>query len=97
MDITSWQEIQKNELVRKRLAKRIVRDCFRDGEFENFHSRLAALDDDAVKTIMTDAVNRTYVLLSKLSNAMGDMIVARLKEQDDAPNWDDPDDASLFG
>ena len=97
MDITSWQEIQKNEVVRKRLAKRIVRDCFRDGEFEQFHSGLAALDDDAVKTIMTDAVNRTYVLLSKLSNAMGDMIVERLKEQDDVPNWDDPEDARLFG
>jgi hypothetical protein len=27
-----------------------------------------------------------YVLLSKLSNAMGDMIVERLKEQDDVPN-----------
>jgi hypothetical protein len=46
---------------------------------------------------MTDAVNRTYVLLSKLSNAMGDMIVERLKEQDDVPNWDDPEDARLFG
>jgi hypothetical protein len=97
MDITSWQEIQNNELVRKRLAKSIVRDCFRDGEFEEFHSRLATLDDDAVKAIMTDAVNRTYVLLSKLSNAMGDMIVERLKEQDDVPNWDDPEDARLFG
>jgi hypothetical protein len=46
---------------------------------------------------MKDAVNRTYVLLSKLSNAMGDMIVERLKEQDDVPGWDDPDDARLFG
>jgi hypothetical protein len=97
MDVTSWQEIQKNEVVRKRLAKKIVRECFRDGEFEEFHSRLAELDDDAVKAIMGDAVNRTYVILSKLSNAMGDMIVERLKEQDDVPDWDDPDDARLFG
>jgi hypothetical protein len=97
MDITSWQEIQKNEVVRKRLAKKIARDCFRDGEFENFHSRNAELDNDAVKAIMADAVNRTYVFLSKLSNAMGDMIVERLKEQDDVPNWDDPEDARLFG
>jgi hypothetical protein len=49
MDITSWQEIQKNELVRKRLAKKIVRDCFRDGEFEQFHSRITELDNDAAK------------------------------------------------
>jgi len=28
---------------------------------------------------------------------MGDMIVERLKEQDDVPNWDGPEDARLFG
>jgi hypothetical protein len=56
MDIASWQEIQKNEVVRKRLAKKIVRDCFRDGEFEEFHARLSPLNDDAVRAIMTDAV-----------------------------------------
>jgi hypothetical protein len=59
--------------------------AFRDGEFEEYHSRIAELDDDAVKDIMTDAVNRTYVLLSKLSNEMGEIIVDRLKEQDDVP------------
>jgi hypothetical protein len=98
MDYTSWQEIQKNELVRKRLAKRIVRECFRDGAvFENFHAQLAELDDDDVQEIMTDAVNRTHILLSKLSNAMGDLIVERLKEQDDVLGWDDPEDAHLIG
>jgi hypothetical protein len=70
MDYSSWQELQKNEVVRKRLAKRIVRACFRDGKFENFHARSAALDPDAVKEIMTDAVNRTHGFLSKLSNAL---------------------------
>jgi hypothetical protein len=40
-----------------------------------------------VKAIRIDAVNRTYVLLSTLSNAMGgDMIVERLREQDDVPS-----------
>jgi hypothetical protein len=96
MDISSLQEIQHNELVRKRLAKKIVRDCFRDGEFENFHTDLAELDDDTVEAIMKDAVNRTYMLLCRLSNAMGDLIVERLKEQDDVPAWDDPDDVQLF-
>jgi hypothetical protein len=51
---------------------------------------------DVVEKIMTDAVNRTHVLLSKLSNAMGDLIVERLKEQDYTPDWDDPKDANLF-
>ena len=98
MDYTAWQEIQNNEVVRKRLAKRIGADCFRDGDvFENFHSELATLDNDVVKEIMIDAVNRTHVFLSKLSNAMGDMIVERLKKQDYVPGWDDPEDAHLFG
>jgi hypothetical protein len=97
MDYSSWQEVQKNEVVRKRLAKRIVRECFRDGEFENFHASATELNDDAVQAIMTDAVNRTHVFLSKLSNAMGDLIVERLKEQDDVPGWDDPEDVHLFG
>jgi hypothetical protein len=74
-----------------------VRECFRDGEFENFHARSAELDDEAIKEIMTDAVNRTHIFLSKLSNAMGDLIVERLKEQDDVPDWEDPEDAHLFG
>jgi hypothetical protein len=87
MDYTSWQEIQKNEVVRKRLAKRIVRECFRDGEFENFHSRSAELDDDAVKEIMTDAVNRTHIFLSKLSNAMGDLIAVSLREARFQDGW----------
>jgi hypothetical protein len=96
MDISSLQEIQHNDLVRKRLAKKIVRDCFRDGEFEEVHTRLVELDNDAVEAIMKDAVNRTYELLCRLSNVMGDMIVERLKEQDDVPGWDDPDDVHLF-
>jgi hypothetical protein len=73
-----------------------VRECFRNGEFEEFHARLATLDDDAVHVTMTDAVNRTHVLLSELSYAMGALIVERLKEQDIVLDWDDPDDARLF-
>jgi len=63
----------------------------------HFHSRLPELDNDAVEAIMRDAVNRTYVVLSKPANAMGDLIVERLKEQDDVPDWDDPEDGHLFG
>jgi hypothetical protein len=69
MDYASWQEVQKNEVVRKRLAKRIVRECFRDGEFENVHARSAELDNDAVKEIMTDAVNRMHIFLREWGQA----------------------------
>jgi hypothetical protein len=59
----------------KRLAKKIVRDCFRDGKFEAVHANLAELVDATVEAIMKDAMDRTYRLLSQLSNAMGGMIV----------------------
>jgi RHS repeat-associated protein len=44
-------------------AKYLVRECFRAGEFENFHSRSTELDNDTVREITTDAVNRLDRLL----------------------------------
>lgn len=79
----AWSEIQNNEVVRKRLAKKIVRDCFRDGVFENFHTKGTTLTDNDVKAIMIDAVNRTYKLLSQLSIFAGDHIIGNLKENDE--------------
>jgi hypothetical protein len=38
MDITSLQEIQHNDLVRKRLAKLLAKRCFRNSQLEHFHS-----------------------------------------------------------
>ncbi len=96
MDIASLKEIQENGLVRKRLAKKIVRDCFRDGVFEDVHAHNPALSNDEVKAIMINAVNRTYVLLTKLSTAMGDLMIEQLKEKDEVPEWNDPDDARIF-
>jgi hypothetical protein len=98
MDIAHLKEIQNNEVVRKRLAKKIVRDCFRDGkEFENVHSRSSELTNEEVRAIMIDAVNRTYVFLTKLSTAMGDLTIEQLKEKDDVPNWQNPDDVLDHG
>jgi hypothetical protein len=38
MDFDSLNEIQHNEVVRKRLAKLMARDCFRNTELEDFHA-----------------------------------------------------------
>jgi hypothetical protein len=38
MDSISLQEIQHNDLVRKRLAKLLAKRCFRNSQLENFHS-----------------------------------------------------------
>jgi hypothetical protein len=38
MDFDSLNEIQHNEAVRKRLAKLVAHDCFRNTKLEDFHS-----------------------------------------------------------
>jgi ligand-binding SRPBCC domain-containing protein len=38
MDIKSFVEIQTNDVVRKRLAKVMVRDCFRNTKLEDYHA-----------------------------------------------------------
>jgi hypothetical protein len=38
MDFDSLNEIQHNDAVRKRLAKLMARDCFRNTKLEDFHS-----------------------------------------------------------
>jgi hypothetical protein len=82
-------ELVQNDVVRGRLAKYLVRECFRAGEFENFHSRSTELDNDTVREIMTDAVNRLDRLLAAIL-ANGEIVDA-LKEFDPVPNWNDPD------
>src|SRR6266478_2767127 len=82
-------ELVQNDLVRGRLAKYLVRECFRAGKFENFHSRSTELDNDTVREITTDAVNRLDRLLGAVL-ANGEIVDA-LKELDPVPNWNDPD------
>ena len=38
MDVKSLEEIQNNEVVRKRLAKAMARDCFRNTKLEDYHA-----------------------------------------------------------
>jgi hypothetical protein len=38
MDFNSLNEIQHNETLRKRLAKLMAHDCFRNTKLEDFHS-----------------------------------------------------------
>ena len=42
-------ELKSDETVRKRLAKLMARDCFRNTKLEDFHSRFA---DDEMKALM---------------------------------------------
>jgi hypothetical protein len=38
MDVKSLEEIRNNEVVRKRLAKAMARDCFRNTKLEDYHA-----------------------------------------------------------
>jgi hypothetical protein len=38
MNAKSLEEVRNNEVVRKRLAKAIARDCFRNTKLEDFHA-----------------------------------------------------------
>ena len=41
MDSESLEEIRSNEIVRKRLAKLVARDCFRNTMLEDFHAGIS--------------------------------------------------------
>ncbi|KKW19792.1 MAG: hypothetical protein UY63_C0006G0034 [Parcubacteria group bacterium GW2011_GWA2_51_10] len=91
MDINSWLEIQNNDVIRKRMAKLIAHDCFRNSKLEDFHAAPESrLSDAEMKVLMVDIVDRTYDFLSKLSGPQGDIMIETLKSRDAVPEWNDP-------
>ena len=54
--------------------------------------QLSRLSDEEMKTLMKDAVNKTYRLLCLLlDERLGGELVLRLAERDLVPRWDDPE------
>jgi len=91
MDKKSLEEIQDNELIKKRLAKLIAHDCFRNTELENFHADPdSRLSDAEMKELMIDVVNHTYSFVSQLFGPDGERMVEQLKNYDPVPEWDEP-------
>jgi hypothetical protein len=89
--MTSQQldELLKDEVVRKRLAKWMARDCFRENtELESFHDRIT---DSEMKELMIGVVNNCCLFLSILSNAEASAALLELmKLGDPLPQWNDP-------
>ena len=57
--------------------------------------RLSRLSDDEMRALMIDVVNRSYALLGELFDpAAGRAIIARLKQRDELPRWNDPEEPS---
>ena len=64
MDFDSLNEIQHNEAVRKRLAKLMAHDCFRNTKLEDFHSGIYLSsktgDYSDVNVVSLDAMWHAY-------------------------------------
>jgi hypothetical protein len=61
MDAAHFGEVQTNTVVRKRLAKLMAKNCFRDTALEDLHSRIS---DQEMKVLMIDVVDRCYDFLT---------------------------------
>ena len=83
-------ELKDNATLRKRLAKKIVHDCFRNTkELENIHAAGKFSDED-MKALMTDLVDCSYDFLMELCSPHGADIIDDLKRRDELPEWNDP-------
>src|SRR5215470_12741311 len=64
-------ELKDNVDLRKRLAKKIAHDCFRDTKtLENMHTA-NLITDDEMKAIMTEATDKCYDLVLDLCSPHG--------------------------
>lgn len=93
MDLEHLTEIRNNDTLRKRLAKVMAREVFRDNELERLHSKpLSRLSNEEMEILMKDIVNHCYMFLSGLflSKDM-DHVIKELKREDRYPQLDDPE------
>ena len=84
-----FDELINDEIIRKRLAKWMARECFRENtELESFHDRI---NDREMKQLMVGVVNNCYLFLSILSSADASAaFIELMKLKDPLPQWNDP-------
>jgi hypothetical protein len=84
-------ELKENATIRKRLAKMMAHDCFRNTkELEDMHA-LSQISDREMKLLMTEAVDRAYDFLMDLCSPRGAETMDDLKQRDKVPEWNDPE------
>ena len=84
-------ELKEDVTLRKRLAKKIAHDCFRDTKkLEDMHAA-GEINDEEMQTIMKQATDKCYDLVLDLCSPLGIDIINDLKERDEVPQWDDPE------
>lgn len=82
-------ELKSNEVVRKRLAKRMAHDCFRNTKLEDLHAA-GQISQDEMKALMIDVVDHCYDFLMDLCSPEGADIIEDLKQRDNVLEWNDP-------
>ena len=112
--------VRDNDLIRKRLAKLMALQCFRNTKLEDYHAgvfpasdtgdysdvrvvspygeipwqRLSRINDDEMRELMINVVDRCYAFLTRLLAALDDeRIVEQLRTGDPLPRWNDPAEA----
>jgi hypothetical protein len=84
-------ELKENVDLRKRLAKKMAHDCFRNTKkLENMHAA-KKITDEEMKAIMIEAADKCYDLLLDLCSPHGADIINDLKQRDQVPEWNDPE------
>src|SRR6266436_3893457 len=83
-------ELKNDATLRKRLAKKMAHDCFRNTkELEDMHAA-GKLSDEDMKALMTDVVDYCFDFLMELCSPHGADIIDDLKRRDEVPEWNDP-------
>ena len=84
-----FDQLINDEVIRKRLAKWIAHDCFRENTtLESFHDRISERE---MKELMIGVVNNCYLFLSILTSMEATTALIKLmKLKDPLPQWNDP-------
>jgi hypothetical protein len=113
----TFETFLNDEQMRKRLAKMIALQCFRNTKLEDLHAgispsskagdysdvsvespygkiewaKLSRFNDEEMKELMIDVVNRTYTLLCNMADRrVRNAVFQALAQRDVEPRWNEP-------
>jgi hypothetical protein len=84
-------ELKDNVALRKRLAKKIAHDRFRDTKTLEYMHVADKITDEEKKGIMIEATDKCYDLVLDLCSPHGIDIINDLKQRDEVSEWDGPE------
>jgi hypothetical protein len=84
-------ELKNDVTVRRRLAKLMAHDCFRNTKtLEDIHAA-DRISDEEMKALMVDVVDHCCDFLMDLCSPHGADIIDDLQHRDKVPEWKDPE------